>query len=386
LKILHVIYSADPTIGGPIENVKQLGAVLTGNGHQVEVASLDGPDAPHWRNFPFPAYPLGPGVGKYGYSKRLLPWLRENVTRYNVVIVNGIWQYNSFAAWRALRSSSTPYVAYPHGALDPWFKRAYPLKHVKKWMYWPWAEYRVLRDARAVLFTSRDEALLARRSFWLHCWNGIVVGNGTAVPAHDSSAEKAVFLSQYPNLVGKRLALFIGRIHPKKGCDLLIKAFAAVLRDAPDWRLVIAGPDQVGWQAELISLAQREGVADRITWTGMISGKIKNGALENAEVLVLPSHQENFGAVLVEALARGTPVLISRSVNIWREIEESGAGISANDDLEGTCYLLRAWLAMPQQDRELMGRRAQECFRAYFDIRQVAHNVLQAIATSCGCS
>ena len=90
-------------------------------------------------------------------APRLLSWLRENATRYDAVIVNGIWQYHSYATWLALHRSETPYFVFTHGMLDPWFKRRHPLKHLKKWLYWPWADYRVLRDAQAVIFTCEEE-------------------------------------------------------------------------------------------------------------------------------------------------------------------------------------------------------------------------------------
>src|SRR5262249_9426438 len=144
--------------------------------------------------------------------------------------------------------------------LDPWFKREYPLKHLKKLMYWPWAEYRVLRDARAVLFTSEDEKLLARESFGLYKVNEIVVNYGVPEPTGDPVRQRDAFLTQFPHLRGKRFLLFLSRIHPKKGCDLLIRAFAAVAHRDPALQLVIAGPDQTGMQASLVNLAEQLGV------------------------------------------------------------------------------------------------------------------------------
>jgi glycosyltransferase involved in cell wall biosynthesis len=185
MNILHIISSVNPAGGGPIEGVKQLGGALIHEGHRVEVASLDPPDAPCARQFPIPVYALGPATLRYAFTPRLIPWLRSNRSRYDAVIVNGIWQFHSFAAWQALHDSSTPYVLFTHGMLDPWFKRRYPLKHVKKWMYWPWAEYRVLRDAQAVLFTCEEERVLARQSFWLYRCNEVVVNYGTAPPTGD---------------------------------------------------------------------------------------------------------------------------------------------------------------------------------------------------------
>jgi glycosyltransferase involved in cell wall biosynthesis len=382
MKILHIISSVDPAGGGPIEAVRQLASVSMSDGHEVEVASLDAPDAPHLKGFPLLVYPLGPGTLAYGFSPRFVPWLRENARNYDAVIVNGLWQYHSFGAWRALRRSGTPYFVFTHGMLDPWFARTYPLKHLKKWMYWPWGEYRVLRDARAVLFTCEEERVLARQSFWLYSCNEVVVNLGTASPTGDSGAQTRAFYDRFPHLREKRLALFMGRIHLKKGCDLAIQAFAKVLAKDPDWHLVMAGPDQVGWQAKLSSLAEELKVADRITWTGMIRGDVKWGAFHASEIFVLPSHSENFGIVVAEALACSVPVLISDKVNIWREIERDGAGLVSPDDLPGTMNLLLRWSQMPEAEKNAMRQRARECFLNRFEIQKAASALINAISAN----
>ena len=134
-----------------MEAVKQSSAILANRGHRVEVVSLDAPDDPWIGEFPVRVHALGRGRGGYGYTPRLIPWLKEHRREYDAIIVHGVWQYNSFGVWRALHETMTPYFVFPHGMLDPWFKRRYPLKHLKKLLYWPWAEYRVLRDAAAVL-------------------------------------------------------------------------------------------------------------------------------------------------------------------------------------------------------------------------------------------
>jgi len=378
VKILHVINSVNPTTGGPIEGVRQLGGTLASQGHVVEVASLDPPGAPYLKQLPLQVYPLGPTRLRYAFSTRLIPWLIANRSRYDAVIVNGIWQFHSFGAWRALHNSNTPYVVFTHGMLDPWFKKEYPLKHVKKLMYWPWAEYRVLRDAQAVLFTSEEERVLARESFRLYRCNEVVVNYGTARPTGDMHLERQEFFGRYPELRGKKLVLFMGRIHPKKGCDLLIEAFANVLAHQAGWHLVIAGPDQVGWQEKLSNLAAQQGLTSSITWTGMIGGPLKWGALHAAEVFALPSHQENFGIVLAEALAAGVPTLISNKVNIWREIQSDRAGLVAEDNLKGISQLFQSYLNLPDDTKLAMRQRARVCFEQRFEIKQAA-NTLRAI-------
>jgi glycosyltransferase involved in cell wall biosynthesis len=379
MKILHVINSVNPSGGGPIEGVKQLGTVNARHGHQVEVASTDAPDAAYVKSCVFPVYALGPGLLKYSYCKRLVPWLRENASKFDIVIVNGIWQYQSFAVQQALRDGSVPYVVYTHGMLDPWFKQRYPLKHLKKMLYWP-REYRVLRDARAVLFTCEEERVLARQSFRPYHCNEVVVKYGTAGPQGDPQAELEAFYAKHPQLQGKRLALFMGRLHEKKGCDLLLQAFAQVLAAEEDWQLVMCGPDQVGWQAKLAAMAERLNIAQRVTWAGMVSGDLKWGAMRASEVFVLPSHQENFGIVVAEALACGTPTLISNKVNIWREVQRHGAGIVGADDLDGTCTVLKTWLAMSGEAKTEMRRRARACFVEEFEIHNASRTLVSVLS------
>ncbi|HKQ30643.1 MAG TPA: glycosyltransferase [Burkholderiales bacterium] len=384
MRLLHVISSADPAGGGPIEGIKQLARAVAKRGAVVHVASLDDPTAPWIENFPLTLHALGPATLRnkwlrYSYAARLVPWLRKHVEYYDAVVINGIWQYHAFGVWQVLRRSRIPYFVFTHGMLDPWFKRAYPLKHLKKWLYWPWADYRVLRDASAVLFTCEDERVLARRSFWLYRCREVVVGYGTAVNDGNADVQREAFLREFPALRDKRLVLFISRIHPKKGCDLLIEAFSRVANRDAALHLVMAGPDQVGWKQALIAQAEALGVADRITWTGMLSGDVKWGAYRAADVFVLPSHQENFGIVVAEALACGLPVLISNKVNIWREIEMDGAGAVADDDLAGTAALLQRWLDTGSGD---MKQRALECFRRRFEIHAAADRFLATLQTA----
>ena len=133
---------------------------------------------------------------------------KERHAGYDAVVVHGIWQYHSFGVWRALHGTATPYFVFPHGMLDPWFNRTYPLKHLKKLLYWPWAEYRVLRDAAAVLFTAEQERLLARESFRLYRCHEVVVNFGTATPEVDWERAREDFYNAFPTAPWKNLSPF----------------------------------------------------------------------------------------------------------------------------------------------------------------------------------
>jgi glycosyltransferase involved in cell wall biosynthesis len=371
MRILHTIHSMSLEGGGPTEVVRQLAqtAVRT-NTYQTEVVTLDDPRETYLQCEGVPIHAVGPGIGKYGYAPELDQWLNENLRRFDGVVVNGLWQYHGLASWRAC-GGRVPYLVYAHGMLDPWFKHAYPTKHLKKALYWEAAERRLLRDATAVLFTSPTEAKLAPNTFRGSEWNAFTVPNGTLGPAGDREVQIREFFAACPAVRNKSFLLFIGRIHKKKGCDLLIQAFGALASRSPDLDLVVAGPDEEGWVAELSRLAETSGVGSRVHFPGMLKGDAKWGAFFASQAFVLPSHQENFGVAVAEALACATPVLISNKVNIWPNIVEDAVGLVEEDDLQGTVRLLDRWLALPTARRLQMAARCQASFQSRYDMKQV---------------
>ncbi len=143
----------------------------------------------------------------------------------------------------------------------------------------------------------------------------------------------------------------------------------------------MAGPDAQGWQERLEQAAQAAGVAEQVHWPGMLRGDAKWGAFRAAEAFVLPSHQENFGIAVAEALACGRPVLLSDKVNIAAEIVADGAGLIEPDTLEGTVRLLERWIALPAAEREAMAARALACFQTRYDMRAGAKAIVEAVVS-----
>ena len=381
MRILRVIDTLNPRTGGPAMGVRSVTPVLRDLGHETVIATVDSPEQPAQCVDGADVIALGPARGSYRFSQDLRVWLLRNVHRFDVVVVHGLWQSLGRSVHLATRDNPVPYFVYPHGMLDPWFRRAYPGKHAKKWLYWLMVERHVLGDASAVLFTCEEERRLARKSFAPYYCVERVVNYGTAAAPDDEALQIATWHKLYPALRHRPFLLFLGRIHPKKGIDLLLEAYATLAsQTGTPPALVIAGPSE---DPELLrrlqTLAANLPERSEIIWTGLLEGAAKWGALRTADAFVLPSHQENFGLAVVEALSVGTPVLISKQVNIWREIVADGAGFASDDTVAGTTELLAGWHALPTIARTGLRSRAAKCYRERFDVHSVAHSFVTTV-------
>ncbi len=382
MKILRLIDTLDPRTGGPAVGVRAITPVLHQLGHKTVIVTIDTPDISGGSVTGAEVISLGPARGSYRHCPALRPWLAKNLAEFDAVFVHGLWQSLGRAAHIAARDHTVPYFIYPHGMLDPWFRRAYPGKHIKKWLYWQLVERHVLRDAAAVMFTCEEERRLAHQSFSpYHCVERVVNYGTSGAPDGDATRQIQAWKMRCPALHDRPFLLFLGRIHPKKGVDLLIHAYqkTAAHHDQPP-ALVVAGPTE---NPELMQHLQKISGAlpakASVFWPGLLQGDEKWGALRAAEAFVLPSHQENFGLAVAEALSVGTPVLLSQQVNIWREIIADGAGLAAPDTADGTVSLLREWESIPADRRAAMRLRAAECYARRFNIEAVARSFVDVV-------
>jgi glycosyltransferase involved in cell wall biosynthesis len=380
MKILRVIATIDPNTGGPLEGLKRASAIMSELGVEVEVLTLDEPssfqaaaDALAW-----PVYREGSEKRSYyGYSQRFKKWINQHAADYDAIIIHGNWQYTGIATSRACRKAGVPYFVYPHGMLDPWFNQTYPLKKIKKQLYWWLAEHSVLHHANAVLFTSEEECRLARQSFKPYRVKENILGYGTTAPDIDAESAANQLRASAHAWAKSPYFLFLGRIQEKKGLDLLIAAYSQLKQEHAELpALVIAGPEQ---QPKYVAHLKNNFPQTGIHWIGAVTGPLKWQTVAAAEALTLVSHQENFGIVVAEALALGTPVLISDKVNIWREIMNEGAGFVANDTKDGALQLLQQWQALSAQDKINMRARAQTSFKQHFELRNATQRLIQLL-------
>jgi len=382
MRILHIVGTVSPAAGGPSEVIRTLVRYAPPD-IESEVATIDDPASPFLADYPCPVHALGSARQPW-YNPALSRWLTANRSRFDGVIVHGLWQYTGYAALRCLRATrtqpATPYVVFPHGMLDPYFKRTHPAKHFKKSIYWRLIQSRVLRHAHRVLFTTELERDLALETFRPARWQSLVVAIGAEAPPPNTEDLLLAFYGNCPQLRGERFLLFLGRIDRKKGCDLLLRNFAMLAPADPDLHLVMAGPDPGNWRAELEPLIAQTGIAHRVHWPGLLLGDAKWGAFAACEAFVLTSHQENFGVAVVEALASAKPVLITLPINISLEIAADNAGLVEPDTDDGVRKLLEDWLKTSAEQRRAMSAAALSTFQRRYDIRKNAETILRVFA------
>lgn len=416
MKVIHIVAEMDPTKGGVCQAIRTIAAGLADLGVTNEVASLDAPDAPFLASDSVTVHALGPGRGPWFYGADYLPWLQQNLARFDVIVVHGLWSYHSYAAAKALKwlraqrgTGVIPKLfVMPHGMLDPYFQRAAgrKLKAMRNWIYWKLIEGQLINQAAGVLFTCEDELRLAQQPFRPYQpKKAVVVGLGVEEPPPYTDAMREAFLAKCPTLRNQPYLLFLSRIHEKKGVDTLLAAYAS-LAGAPKLAagatvaitpaavlpsgaataspLLIAGPGletAYGQQQQQVVIDSAV-LQQQVFFPGMLTGLAKWGAFYCCEAFVLPSHQENFGIAVVEALACEKAVLISNQVNIWREIEAAGGGIVGDDTLAGTQQVLAHWQHLPAEQRRHMAAGARACFTENFTVEAAAARLLAALAAA----
>lgn len=386
MNILRVINSMDPASGGPCQGIRNSIPALEKLGLKNEVLCMDAPGSAFLTSDPFPVHALGNGKTPYRYHAGWRDWLMQHLSRFDVVIIHGLWLYSSYgtyAAWkifRQQRARAPKLYVMPHGMLDPYFQRAKGrrLKAIRNWFFWKLMESKVVNGADGLLFTCEQELLLARQAFLPYQpRRECNIGYGIQPPPRQKAGMQEAFFKACPEVNGKRYLLFLSRIHPKKGVDLLIGAYLDLKStEIPLPDLVMAGPGMdTGFGQGLYALS---GGDRQLHFVGMLEGDAKWGAFYHCDAFVLPSHQENFGIAVVEALACGKAVLLTDQVNIWREIADEGAGLIAKDNQEGVKHALLRWMQLPESEQQLMGSRARRAYERHFAIEQAALNMKAA--------
>ncbi len=360
--------------GGTVRFVIDLAELLSRGGHEVTVLSCDDSAAPDaWkdggpRSVAVTIRDLVSGAVPRGAADRPTQMLmgadrakvREIIAAADAVHVHGMWATSNAQVARLARKLGKRTVVTPHGMLDVWSMRQGTFK---KRAFLKVVSGPMIRKADAVHFTATAEAEQAAK--WLGEHRSIVTPPPVDLSGYETEPDPAEAQRKFgidPD--GPPVVLFLSRVHRKKGVERLLEAAALLVERSVPHQLVVAGPSDPPEYIKGIREQAREfGIEDRIIWPGMVMGPLKRSLYAAADVFVLPTSQENFGYVLIEAMAAGLPVVTTKGVDIWRELEESGGA----DIVENTAEAVADLLAMRLADRDALRRRGESarawCFK-----------------------
>ena len=380
MRALHVISGIDPENGGPTNALLGLAAAQARQGMEVTVAATwqrtsGRENAQTFRERGLSVEMIGPARGALSRHPQIKPVLGRLIASADVVHIHALWEEIQYRAARICQAIGRPYLIRPCGGLHPW---AMARGRLKKRLYLALRLRRNLDRAGAIHYTTMAERdALADMQLRPRA---IVEPNGIDLREF-SKVTRAVgreFLSELlfgagSTLGVRKLIVFLGRIDPKKGLDILVPAFIDAIRSgAGDALLVLAGPPQDRATVDFVSRSAREaGLADRIFLPGMLSRKQTIQALAGADLFALTSYNENFGIAVVEALAAGCPVIISDRVEIQESLAAAGVGQVIPLDRAATTTALLRWLG-DDELRLQAGQRARAFAGEHFDWDQIA--------------
>lgn len=383
MRVSHIIAGLAARTGGVASALIELAQGLEGHGVETTILSTDlGETASARMRTPLTPNELPPGTDRLdvrllparmpkrlAYSPRLRRAVRTELRRSDLVHVHGLWLYPTYAGGAEAVRAHVPYVVSPQSMLDPVMRSRGRLQKVVTDVVW---QRRFLRRAACLQFTAENEARLA---FDIAPETPrVVVPNPIDVAAF-AHGDGAAFRARYLDGHGGPVVLNHGRITWKKGLDILIAAFATTRKHHRDALLVLAGPDDDGLTPSLRSLAESQGIADRVRFVGMLHGAERAAALAAADVWVLPSRSEGWASAVTEALAAGLPVVLTRGVSSADELDRLGAVSIVELDPVSLAGELNRLLSDPEARAELGHRAAGVAHR--FDRSEVAATMLE---------
>jgi glycosyltransferase involved in cell wall biosynthesis len=309
-------------------------------------------------------------------SPAMVRALRTEVPNCDVVHIHNLWQHPQYAAFRAAREAQVPYIVSPHGSLDPYLRRRGRFRKAVASALWHQA---MLEGAALIHVTTSSEMRLI--SDIAPDVPRVIVPCAVDTAEFGALPPPHEFRERHLAGYSGPLVVFLGRVTEKKGVDVLIKSFAHVLEHQPA-RLAVVGPDDGGQRPRLERLAENSGIGSQVDFVGGLYGRDRLAALSGADVWALSSHTENFGIAVMEAMAAGCPVAISREVNLAEEVAEANAGLVADAEPRAFAAGMLKLLGDPERRRSLS--RAGREFAARYDWSEVTPRLLDMYRMAMG--
>lgn len=375
--VCNVITSINQDIGGPAVVVPAFAEILAEGGIDSHLLTLDyshrGPQVEIDPQVCLHSYPTSLFSSKLGgisfEAAQQLDFL--SCHQLDIVHSHSLWLFLNFYARKAALKNNLPLIISPHGALEPW---SLSQNSLKKRFVWSLCEYKNLKSASLFHATSKQEAQSIRN---LGFGQPIaVIPNGVSNELLTSTGSRKKLETQFPKCKDKRWLLFLSRLHSKKGVDTLILVWKELAKYYPEWHLIIAGPDRSGYKSTLEGLAADIGVSESLTFTDLLAGELKLSALYNSDVFVLPTHSENFGIAIAEALGCGTPVITTKNAP-WNELITTRSGWWIDDSRSSLLEALTEAMNLSESELSAMGQRGRELIIQKYSWNAIAKKLMQ---------
>lgn len=359
LKIVHVAQAIARSYGGVQKVLADLSKSQAKAGHEVSIISTNVDSLRGTVDIPADTRVEVDGVRTFAcsviarsilLSPAFARIFKREARNADIVHVHGLYRFPlTYAAYYA-RKHGIPYIVRPHGSLDPYLYGKSSRSVFLKRLYERWFDLPNLHGAGAIHYTAEDER--ERAAFLKLHAPSFVVPNGLDWEQYRKLPARGMLRARWR--IGEApLVLFLGRLHFKKGLDLLVPAFDTLRRRLPDVQLVIAGPENDDYGQKVRGWVRERGLTEAVRFIGHLDGADVIQAYVDSDVFVLPSYTENFGMTVVEAMACKLPVVISDQVNIHREVAEAGAGLVTRCDAGQVARALTALLNNSERRRAM---------------------------------
>lgn len=381
IRLLHVISRLDVASGGPISNLKPHLNEYNKSGITAEILTTDKNTNDIKKKYNIKIHLIKNAILNYKYSHNYNYWLKKNLKNYDLVIVNGIWEYHNYAVYNNCLKLNIPYLIFIHGMLDPWFDKKYFLKKIKKKIYWKLIQSKILENSTGLVFTNKMEHNLAKRNYKFNNKKIIIHRYGSLKDKMNMMEYKKKLFSKFPELKRKKIILFLGRIHEKKGCDILIDAFEKIHLNYKDAHLVFTGPknENIKYINKLKKIIIEKKLKNKITWTGILSNGYKKSIFCSSYVFCLPTYQENFGISLVESLSYGLPVVTTKNTNIYKILENYEVGYVGENTVTDISRNLKNVFELSKLEYVNMKKNSLKCYNENFNLKKNILSFIQSI-------
>ena len=379
IRIVNIISTLNPIYGGPAATYIQTCKSLSKNGFDVTVLTYDKKNFFNNKNDNFKTINLNANPKGYNFSLKLIKWIKANKYNYDYFLFNGIWDFGILLAKIFLKDK---YFVFIHGGLDPYFGTEF-LKRIKKNLYWKITGKNNLLSSKGVLVSGNNEFKMLKKTYV----------NTSGIKVYDVGYSfyqinkpkkidyKNILYKYFPILHKKKFILFIGRIHNKKGCDILLQSILKI-KKLKKYYFLIAGFNFNNNKYEnyiLDTVKKNKKLKDIVIISKFLQGNIKDSVIKLADATILPSRGENFGVSVIESMALSTIPLITNKVGVHHEITKYKAGLVYRDNVESISNMILKFINIEKKTLKLMKINSLKCYDDVFNVKDKNNHLVKLL-------